>query len=128
MIKDFDKSIEYLSRILTIYPKIEPEQHIFARIRSLVVHFEAGNYDLLEYTVKSTRRFLERSNRIFKFEKLILDFIARAMDYTDDEQRLDLYEELKYSIEKISNDKFEKNVLEQFDFVSRTEANLQIQV
>lgn len=125
LIKDFDKSIEYLSRILNASnPKIEPEQHIFARIRSLVVHFEAGNYDLLEYTVKSTRRFLERSNRIYKFEKLILDFITKAMNYSDDEQRLGLYEELKYSIEKISNDKFEKNILEQFDFVSWIESKL----
>lgn len=125
LIKDFDKSIEYLNRILNASnPKIDPEQNIFARIRSLIVHFEAGNYDLLEYTVKSTRRFLEKSNRIFKFEKLILDFIAKAMNYSDDEQRLGLYEELKYSIEKISNDKFEKNVLEQFDFVSWIESKL----
>ncbi|NOS85479.1 MAG: hypothetical protein HOP31_10100 [Ignavibacteria bacterium] len=125
LVKDYDKSIEYLNRILNASnPKIEPEQHIFARIRSLIVHFEAGNYDLLEYTVKSTKRFLERSNRIFKFEKLILDFITKAMNFSDDEQRLELYEELKYSIEKISNDKFEKNILEQFDFVSWIESKL----
>ena len=125
LIRDYDKSIEYLNRILNASnPKIEPEQHIFARIRSLIVHFEAGNYDLLEYTVKSTRRFLERSNRIYKFEKLILDFITKAMNYSEDDQRLGLYEELKYSIEKISNDKFEKNILEQFDFVSWIESKL----
>ncbi len=125
LIKDFDKSIEYLNRILNASnPKIDPEQHVFARIRSLIVHFEAGNFDLLEYTVKSTRRFLERSNRIYKFEKLILDFITKAMNYSEDEQRLGLYEDLKYSIEKISNDKFEKNILEQFDFVSWIESKL----
>ncbi|HWA05882.1 MAG TPA: hypothetical protein VG961_04985 [Ignavibacteria bacterium] len=125
LMKDFDKCIFYLNRILNVSnPKIDPEQNIFARIRSLIVHFEAGNYDLLEYTVKSTRRFLERTNRIFKFEKLILDFITRAMNYSSDDQRYGLYEELKYSIEKISNDKFEKNILEQFDFVSWIESKL----
>jgi hypothetical protein len=117
--KDYDKSIIYLNRIINAAnPKIEPEQYIFARIRSLIVHFEAGNYDLLEYSVKSTKRFLEKTKRIFKFEKLIFNFIAKAMNYTNDLDRLGLYEELKYNIRRLSNDKFEKNVLEQFDFIS----------
>ncbi|MEO8514243.1 MAG: hypothetical protein ABI543_11825 [Ignavibacteria bacterium] len=125
ILKDFDKSITYLNRILNAAnPKIEPEQHIFARIRSLIVHFEAGNYDLLEYSVKSTKRFLEKSERIFKFEKLILDFITKAMNYSNDSERLGLYGKLKLDINKISNDKFEKNILEQFDFVAWIDSKL----
>ncbi len=125
ILKDFDKSILYLNRILNAAnPKIEPEQHIFARIRSLIVHFEAGNYELLEYSVKSTKRFLEKTNRIFKFEKLILDFINKAVNFSSDAERIELYEKLKYDINKISNDKFEKNILEQFDFISWIDSKL----
>jgi len=119
LIREYGNSLLYLNRILNATnSKIEPEQHIFARIRSLIVHFEAGNYDLLEYSVRTTRRFLERSNRIFKFEKLILKFITLAVNYSDDEQRLALYGRLKEDISRLQDDKFEKNILEQFDFVS----------
>jgi hypothetical protein len=119
IIKDYDKSINYINKIMNATnARLEPEQQSFARIRSLIVHFEAGNYALLEYSVKSTKRFLQKTNRIFKFERLILDFIIKAMNYTDDNQRLGLYEKLKYDINKISDDRFEKNVLEQFDVIS----------
>ena len=73
---------------------------------------------MLEYSVKSTKRFLEKSNRIFKFEKLIIDFITKALNYRNDIERIELYEKLRSDILKISNDKFEKNVLEYFDFIS----------
>lgn len=119
IIKDYDKSILYISRIMNATnPKIEPEQHSFARIRSLIVHFEAGNYDLVDHAVKSARRYLQKANRIYKFEKLILGFIVKALNYTNDYERIALYEKLKHDIEKISGDKFEKNALEQFDVIS----------
>lgn len=117
--RDHDQSIMYINRIMNATnPKKDPEQHSFARIRSLIVHFEAGNYDLLEYTVKSTQRFLQKANRMYQFEKLLLDFILKAVNYTGDDERLFLYEKLKKDIERISDDKFEKNILEQFDIIS----------
>lgn len=125
VMKEYEKSLLYLNRILNATnKKIEPEQHIFARIRSLIVHYEAGNYDLLEYSVRTTKRFLERSNRIFKFEKLILKFITTAVNFTDEKQRLPLYYQLRGDIQKLQDDRFEKNILEQFDFVSWIESKI----
>ena len=119
VMNEFDRSILYLNSIMNATNnKIEPELHIFARIRSLIVHFEAGNYDLLEYSVRTTKRFLERYNRIFKFEKLILKFITQAVNFSNDSQRLPLYIKLRDDISRLQDDKFEKNILEQFDFVS----------
>ncbi len=126
IIKDYDKSILYINKIMNAAnPKIDPEQQSFARLRSLIVHFEAGNYSLLEYTVKSTKRYLQKTNRIFKFEKLILNFIIKAMNYNNDKQRHELYEKLKHDITRISDDKFERNVLEQFDVISWINSKLQ---
>ena len=116
---EYEKSIFYTNRIMNAAnPRLDPEQYILARIRSLIVHFEAGNYELLEYSIKSTMRFLKKTDRVFKFEKLILNFLAKAVMYENDSERIELYEKLKVDINKISNDQFEKNVLEQFDFIS----------
>lgn len=122
---NYDKSIYYLNRIINLNnPAIEAEQHIFARIRSLIVHYEAGNFDLLEYSIKSTKRFLEKHKRIFKFEKLILKFINEAMSYSDESERAELYKKLKYDIAGLMNNRFEKTVLEQFDFLSWAESKI----
>lgn len=122
---DYDKSIYYLNRIINLNnPAIEPEQHIFARIRSLIVHYEAGNFDLLEYSIKSTKRFLEKNKRIFRFEKLIMKFISEAVNYPEESDRKELYKKLKNDITGLMNDRFEKNVLEQFDFLSWTESKI----
>lgn len=122
---DYDKSIYYLNRIINLNnPAIEPEQHIFARIRSLIVHYEAGNFDLLEYSIKSTKRFLEKNKRIFRFEKLIMKFISEAVNYPEESDRKELYKKLKFDITGLMNDRFEKNVLEQFDFLSWTESKI----
>lgn len=119
IIKDYDKSIKYINYIMnTTNPKIEPEQHSFARIRNLVTHFELGNYDLLEYAVNSTKRFLAKSDRIYKFEKLVLNFVVKVMKADDEAAKRELYEKLRYDLVAISNDPFEKNALEQFDLIS----------
>lgn len=126
LLKDYKKSIDYINKIMNAAnPRLEPEQHSFARLRALIVHFEAGNYALLEYTVKSTKRYLQKTNRIFKFEKLILDFIIKALNYRNDNERTELYENLLLDVNKISNDKFEKSALEQFDVISWINSKLQ---
>ncbi|MCC6866403.1 MAG: hypothetical protein IT280_09635 [Ignavibacteria bacterium] len=126
IIKDYDRSIFYLNKILNVKNKnIEPKQQIFARIRSLIVNFEAGNYELLEYNLRTTKRYLEKHKRIYKFEKLILDFISKALNYSMDSERIMLYEKLKNDINKISTDKFEQNFLKEFDFSAWLESKIQ---
>ena len=127
ILKNYNKSIEYINRIMNATdPGIEPEQYSFARIRNLVVHYEMGNYDLLEYTVKSTRRYLAKSERIFKFEKLVLNFVVKAMNADDEKQRQELYKKLKSDLENISDDRFEKSTLEQFDIISWLESKIKL--
>lgn len=81
-------------------------------------------FDLLEYSIKSTKRFLEKNKRIFRFEKLIMKFISEAVNYPEESDRKELYKKLKNDITGLMNDRFEKNVLEQFDFLSWTESKI----
>lgn len=126
ILNDLDKSIYFINRVLNS-PNVtkEPEQHNIARIRSLVLHFEAGNYDLLEYVVKSAKRYLSKNNRYHNFEKAVLRFITKAMNVTGKAYVNELYEDLKSDLEKLKTDPFEKNALEQFDLISWAESKKQ---
>jgi hypothetical protein len=118
ILKDFNKSLEYVNRIMNLTdPKLEQEQHSFARIRNLIVHYELGNYDLLEYAVNSARRFLAKQERIYKFEKLILNFVVKAMKYPTERTRQGFYIKLKSDLNALS-------ALEHFDIISWLESKI----
>ncbi|MFI5211528.1 MAG: hypothetical protein ACHQIH_01485 [Ignavibacteria bacterium] len=126
IIRDYSKSIQYINLIMNATnPKVEQEQHSFARIRNLILHFELGNYDLLEYAVRSTRKYLSKAERIYKFEKLVLDFVVKAMNTDPEAGKLALYDRLKFDLGKIADDPFEKSALEQFDVISWLESKIQ---
>lgn len=126
IIRDYNKSIQYINLIMNATnPKVEQEQHSFARIRNLILHYELGNYDLLEYAVRSTRKYLSGAERIYKFEKLVLDFVVKAMNAAPEKEKQALYDRLKFDLVKIADDPFEKSALEQFDVISWLESKIQ---
>lgn len=119
------KSLEYINRIINSKDADkEPEQQSIARIQNLLIHFEKGNFDLLEYTATSTKRFLSKTDRFHKFEKAVLNFITNSLNSNDEVEIKYIYENLKFELEKLKADKFEKNVLEQLDLISWVEAKL----
>jgi len=125
ILQNFQKSIGYINKILNItQPGVEPEQHSFARIRNLIVHFESGNFDLLEHSIRSTKRFLIKTNRLYKYENLVLEFITKAINAPEEHELIRLYSNLRDELIKISEDKFEKNALEQFDVISWLESKI----
>jgi hypothetical protein len=105
-------------------PKLEQEQHSFARIRNLIVHYELGNFDLLEYAVSSARRFLAKQERIYKFEKLIINFVIKAMKCSTENSRQEYYVKLKNDLKALADDRFEKSALEHFDIISWLESKI----
>jgi hypothetical protein len=89
--------------------------HSFSRIFNLVLHYELKNYDLLEYLLKSTYRFLTK-NGLYRFEKLILDYM-RKLPGQSANNISGSFLQLADDLEKITADPFEKPMLEFFDFI-----------
>lgn len=52
----------------------------FARLLNLLIHYELDNLFLLSSEITSTRRFLKKKKRLYKFEKLVLKYIKRLVD------------------------------------------------
>lgn len=116
----------YLNKILndTTYPN--NDGYCFARIMSLLVHFEIGNQHLLEYTVKSVHQFLYKRNRLYKAETLILDFIRKDLPKIhSDKELLKSFEVLLIEMKAIANDPFEQRAFDYFDFISWLESKIE---
>lgn len=105
---------------------IRSDLHCFAKIFSLIINYEMGNRIMIEYAVKSTYRFLLKRNRIHKYENIILDFMRKKMPVINNAKELTFaFTSLKTDIEKLSQNKFEKQALEYFDLVSWLESKIQ---
>ena len=69
-------SIDYLNRIIN-YPdsRLREDIHCFARILSLIAHYDLGNESLLEHQVRSTYRFIRKMNDLNPVQEEVLKFL-----------------------------------------------------
>jgi len=119
-VNDYSQSLLWLNKILND-PEIVnvPDVHCYAQIFNLVIHYELGNEDLLEYIVKSTHRFLYKKNRLYKVETSLLNFIRKEVpEMITKEQQIQAFRRLKIELEEITQDIFEKKALEYFDILA----------
>jgi len=57
----------------------------YAKILFLVIHYELGNEDLLEYSLVSVKKFLEKNARLYEPEKIVIDLLRKKLLRGDEE-------------------------------------------
>jgi hypothetical protein len=102
----------------------------FARLFSLIIHFELENYDLLEYMLKSAGRYYQKrkneKGRAYEFENMFIKNMKKILKETLKGSKLDQNLKLfKEEMETTLEDKYEKIVLDYFDFVSWINAKIE---
>lgn len=114
---DYSSANTYLNILLNLPQlSIRKDIELYARIQNLIVHFELGNFELLEYLIRSTYRFLINMNNVYGFERAVINFLRKLTSVNTDKQLLENLELLKIEIEELKKDPFEKNAMLYFDF------------
>jgi hypothetical protein len=117
------EALQWLNQIVQ-KPEGEPfksELVTIARISELMIHETMEHFDLLERLTESAARFLSKTNSLYNFEKLMLDFFHEQIKtHPDKKALLKLQKQLS---------EIEKNVLEErafyyFDFRAWVEARI----
>ncbi len=97
----------------------------WARILSLIVSYELGKEDLLEYAVKSAYRYLLKRRTLYKVEETILNFIKKEIKKAvTNQQQINMFKKLKLQLEIIIKDPFEAHSLNYFDVISWLESKI----
>jgi hypothetical protein len=118
--RQYPRALAWLNKILN-HPEIavRPDLHCFSRILNLVIHFEMGNEEVMDYLVRSTYRFLYKRKRLYRFEETVLDFIRKKLPKVFSRNDLtEAFKQLKDRLEKVFENEFEKQALGYFDFLS----------
>lgn len=111
----YRESLNWINRIINETDmEVREDVYCFARIFSLILHFELGNYDLLEYLLKSTYRFLYKRNRLYQFETVVLRFIRKLTRVHTREQLNALFVDVRKELQPLTEDPYEKKAFEFF--------------
>jgi hypothetical protein len=95
------------------------------RLIHLLVHYELGNHDYIDYEIRSMKRGLSHGHKKdYLLEKIIFKFVQQPIPLSSIKNRLATWQKFKLQFEKISTDKYEIQILKIFDFSAWIEAKL----
>lgn len=121
---DYPNSLEYLNRIIN-RPTTDYRSDLqcFARLLSLIAHFELGNAELVEYQIRSVYRFLLAVEGEQKVQREIFRFLRRTNKF----HRSELTSEFKNLLEKLQpleDTRFENRAFLYLDIISWLESKI----
>lgn len=120
-----NKSLFWLNKVLNENDStLRQDLFTYARLFNLVVHYELNNFDLLEYIVRSTQRYLSRKQKAFDVEGVLIENIRKLSKQNTDEKRIALFIELRKELETLFKDPNERLMLKYFDFLSWVDSHI----
>lgn len=123
--EQYNEALRWLNRLLNdIDIDNSQDIHCFAQLLNLLTHIELGNERLVPYALKSTQRYLNTRNRVYKFETSFLNFISKVLKVNEKAELQKAYADLKVELDELAKDNFEKTAFEYFDFHSWVESKL----
>lgn len=108
--QDYDEALTFLNKWLDLDHTIERQDlQGIARILNLIVHFELGNFVLLDSLLRSTYRYLRKHEQLHEVERQIITFIRKAIDSPSKRALKAAYEQLKLTFQDESKDAVTKS-------------------
>jgi len=98
--------------------------HCFAQMYNLIIHLELGNKSLVAYALRSTQRYLETRNRVYKFETVFLEYVNSSLHKRPSASEQERHEELFNQLKTLKQDPHESSVFEYFDFLAWAESKV----
>ena len=95
----------------------------FARILNLICHYELGNEDLVEYSIRSTYRFLIKKEEVNLYQRHILSFL-RQLPFPSSEALQEGFLMLLRQMKELKRIPFERRAFTYFDIISWLESKI----
>lgn len=114
----YNSSLLYINRLLQ-HPYISNRRDIEynARLLNLIIHYELGNLEYLEYLIITTYRFLYKRKKIYKLETLVLNFIRQLPKVNTNDELAENFKMLENGLKKIYQIPHEKNIFLYFNYL-----------
>lgn len=122
---DSSRAITFLNKITNQKnPDYRADIQVFARLLSLIAHFELGNAQLVEYQVKSVYRFLAKNDDLGMVLKEIFRFLRRLTRIHPRELPQEFIA-LREKLIRVSEDSYEQRPFLYLDIISWLDSKIQ---
>ena len=106
--QQYSLALDYLNKIIYLdIKKLRNDIQAYARILTLMIHFELGNWQLLEYHTKSVSRFLDKVEERNIAQKEIINLLNRII-YKDKEDQLAEMEKVRAKLQNLSVNPYDR--------------------
>lgn len=120
---DNEKAIDYLNRIINWKVDLRTDLQCYSRLLHLIAHYELGNYELLEYLIKSVYRFMAKMQNLSVVEEEIFSFLKKSFRF-DKKQIKTAFVALKSKLEKYKDNPLESRSFMYLDIISWLESKI----
>lgn len=116
--RNYENSLKLINFIINDIPaSFRRDLYSLSRLFQLIIHFELGNFDVLENTLETAYRFMREHKFVFDVEASLFKFLRGVLRSPDNKYK-DLYEELLNELEKSAHKTQSKITLGNFDFIT----------
>lgn len=120
---DFDNAIDYLNKIINWKVNLRNDLQCYARLLHLIAHYELGNFQLLEYLIKTVYRFMAKMQNLSLVEEEIFKFLGKSF-YLTAKKLKPAFEKLLNTIRQFETSKFETRAFAYLDIISWLESKV----
>ncbi|MDB5198798.1 MAG: hypothetical protein JWO92_761 [Chitinophagaceae bacterium] len=120
---EFGSSIDYLNKIINWKVDLRNDLQCYARLLHLIAHYELGNFDLMEYLVKSVYRFMAKMENLSLVEEEMFKFLRKSFHLSPKELKPQ-FEKLLEKLKQFEKNRFETRAFVYLDIISWLESKV----
>jgi hypothetical protein len=118
-----EKTIDYLNRIINQKGDLRTDLQCYSRLLHLIAHYELGNFDLLEYLIKSVYRYMAKMENLSKVEEEMFSFLRRSFHVGAHALKPE-FEKLLTTLRKYEGNPLESRAFVYLDVISWLESKI----
>ena len=120
---DNSTAIDYLNKIINWKVDLRTDLQCYSRLLHLIAHYELGNYELLEYLIKSVYRFMAKMENMSVVEEEMFKFLQHSFHLSAKEIKPAL-EKLLVKLKTHENNRLETRAFLYLDVISWLESKI----
>ncbi len=123
--QEYKKALHHINEVLNDNEQnLRQDIYSFARLLNLLIHFELGNLDFMDYVIKSTNRYLNKQEKDYRIENIFIKNIRKLSKIVNNYERIQIFESMKEEIDELLKDHSERVIMEYFNVSAWIESNL----
>jgi uncharacterized protein YicC (UPF0701 family) len=120
---DYEMTVDYLNKIINWKVDLRTDLQCYARLLHLIAHYELGNFQLLEYLIKSVYRFMAKMESLGVVEEEVFNFLRHSFRVSPAKLKPE-FEKLLIKLKMLEKNPFATRAFAYLDIISWLESKI----